>query len=397
MIPEKDHALLSPSSAHRWIVCTPSARLEYEAADSGSTASEEGSLAHAIGELMLYREVKIISQLNYDFELEKLQQHKLYKPEMLAYCRDYADFVIEQFNEYKANDPNAQLFIETKIDISAYIPEAFGTGDAAIVSRGTLHFIDLKYGKGVPVDAEDNAQLKLYAIGLLKLFELEYNIENVKATIYQPRIDNTSTWATTSDDLLDWVYDIAMPAAKKAFDGEGVFSPGEKQCQFCRIRATCKAYAEYNLELAKFAFKDESHLTDDEIVDILKKAKGFMGWLKAIEHHALSKAASGEKVWPGMKLVRGRSNRKYGDIEKIVAGLKNAGYRDTTIFKQQELKGISDLTAFIGKERFNDLVAPHLVKPKGKPALVPISDKRDAINDIADAFKDIEVEEDDEE
>lgn len=387
------HALLSPSGASRWLVCTPSARLEQTFPDRSGEAAAEGTLAHSLAELCIEMKTRRITKAKYKHALAAITEHPLYSSAMFDYIDAYADYVVEQFQAALAITSDAMLFLETRLDMTDYVPESFGTGDVCIVADHTLDFIDLKFGKGVPVSATENRQMMLYALGALKEFGHLYDINTVRMTIHQPRLDSISVWSLDVQELVQWAENELRPRAKLAFDGKGDFSPG-KACTFCRAKAVCKANAEYHLSLAKLEFAHCDTLTDDEVSDILTKAETFSGWITAVKDHALRQAVENGKVWPGYKLVEGRSVRKYSDEIAVVAALRSRNIEDDQIFTKK-IMGITALQKEIGKIVFADVVEPLLVKPQGAPTLVVESDKRpvyenlnSAQNDFADEFID---------
>lgn len=374
------HALLSPSSASRWLTCTPSAKLEQQFPDKSGTAAAEGTLAHSLGELIIRFKTKQITRVQYARELAKIQTDKLYSHEMFLHSEDYAVYVLEQFATAQAHTKDALLFIEEKIDLTDYIPEGFGTGDAAVIADGVLDFVDLKYGKGVPVSAVDNKQMMLYGLGMLKKFDFLYDIHTVRMTIYQPRLDSISTFEIAATDLKAWADDELKPKAELAFKGEGEFVPGVN-CRFCKAAGTCKANAEFNLELAKHEFKNPALLTDEEVSEILDRADLFTKWLAAVEDNALFEAVTNGKKWPNYKLVEGRSNRVYTDEEKVAETLKGKGLPEEKIYTKK-LVGITAMEKELTKPVFNDLLGNLVVKPAGKATLVPVTDKRPELNSV---------------
>lgn len=300
---------------------------------------------------------------------------------------DYADYVIEQFNNAKAHTKDAVLLVESKLDLTEYVPEGFGTGDVIIIANSVLDFIDLKYGKGVPVSAVENKQMMLYALGALHAYGFMYDIHTVRMTIYQPRIDNISTYEMSVMDLYEWAEKELKPKAQLAFNGEGKFNPGNA-CRFCRAKAVCKANADYNLQLAKYDFMDPKLLSDEEIADVLTRSDNFTNWLKAVNDHALLEAANGKK-FPGYKLVEGRSNRMYTDADKIFTVLTTeAKIAADKITEPVKLLPITKLEKAIPKPLFAEYVTPYVVKPQGKPTLVPESDKRPELSSIDSAALD---------
>lgn len=387
------HAILAPSSASRWLTCTPSARLELQFPDRAGQAAEEGTLAHKLGEILIQRDLGLIDKVAYAYAVTPIINDPLYTPEMMGYMEDYAAFVIERFNVAKALTPDAILEQEVKLDMTRYIPDGSGTGDNVIIADGTLEIIDLKYGKGVRVEAEDNAQMKLYALGALDKYDWLYNIQTVRMTIYQPRIDNVSTWEISVTDLRQWADTVLQHRARLAFEGKGVFITGD-HCQFCKAKAVCKANADYQMEIVKDDFADPVLISDEQIVDIINRHKGFLSWIKSVNEHALRLAITDGKKWPGLKLVEGRSNRIYSDEEKVIEAIVNGtNFRGYDLYTQKIL-GVTAMQGLIGKKVFDTLVTPLIIKPPGKPSLVNENDKRPELNSLDAAKLDFKNEED---
>lgn len=364
-MPPNNHALLSASSSERWLNCNPSARLEQAFAERETSAAAEGTAAHALAEHKLKRRLKLRSERPVSvFDNEEMEIH----------TDDYADFVMEQVTKERRRDANTQVFIEQRLDFSCYVPDGFGTGDCLIVSNGRLHVIDLKYGQGVLVDAEENPQMKLYALAALKLYEEQYQIKKVKLTIFQPRRENVSTWEITVAKLKRWATKDLIPKAQRAFKGEGEYCPGE-WCLFCKAAVKCRARAEDKLRLAQSEFKLPPLLTDAEIEDVLLKLPDIKKWADEIQEYALAMALAG-KEWSGFKLVEGRSVRKYADEDAVVRTANSAGYHD--IYKKT-LISITEMERLMGKAEFAKVLGALITKPQGKPTLVPDTDKRPAI------------------
>lgn len=382
------HALLSPSGASRWLECTPSARLEEQFPDSTSEAAKEGTLAHRLGETILRNFYMMITPDQYFAAMAEIEADPMYNVEMQSHAENYAAFVIERFNEARARTKGeAELQIEAKIDLTRYVPEGFGTGDAIIIADGTLEIIDLKYGKGVSVSCENNKQMMLYALGAVEDFELAFEIHDVAMTIYQPRLDNVSTFVMPVGDLLVWGENELKPRAELAFEGKGEFMAG-KHCQFCRAKAQCRELARRNLEIAKYEFRSAPLLNDEEIADVLRRADEFSKWISAVEEFAFNEAVEKGKKWPGFKLVEGRSNRVYTDQDKVAGALKENGYPEALIYEPKKLLGITAMEKAITKKSFTDLLSDFVAKPQGKPTLVPESDKRPEWNSAASAIED---------
>lgn len=380
---ERAHAKLSPSSAHRWIECTPSASLEAKAGDKASDYAQEGTLAHEFAELKLRAFLGVLTNVAYTKELTKLKKHDLYTAGMDTYVQEYVDFVIQTYNEVKAKDEATVLHIEVKYDLSFAIPDGFGTGDAIVVGAGEIHIIDLKYGQGVAVSAFENAQLKLYALGALHFYDLVYTFDTVKVSIHQPRLHNYSTYETTPQALYTWAEEVVKPKASLAMRGEGEKKVGS-WCKFCKVSALCRAMADYNLELAKADFQDPDLLTDAEVVAIYGQIETLTEWANSVKSHVLKTALAGKR-WEGYKLVEGRSNRKYTDQVEAARLLFKAGYKPSD-YTNTVLKGITEMEAMLGPAKFKELLTSVVVKPPGAPTLAPVTDKRPEYNNAVSDF-----------
>lgn len=379
------HALLSPSAAHRWMNCAAAPRLEATVEDKGSTYAEEGALAHAYCAKHLKEFLGLPTKIE-EAEIAQLFD-KYHTGEMDEYTDTYKVIVLEKFNAARAKTPDAQLLVEVRLDFTKYMPEAFGTADAVIIADGCLEIIDFKYGKGVKVSAYENPQMKIYALGAYEAFSFEYNISRVKMTIVQPRIDNLSEFELSTTDLLKWAtYDL-MPKAKEAFSGKGKQQPGE-WCQFCKVKCQCKALAATCVKTAT-AHPDPLLVSKEDMESIiLPQIATIKTWLAGIEEFALQQALSGVE-YSGYKIVAGRSVRKITDPEAVMSLLADNGFARESYTKPTELRSIGDLEKLIGKKRFAELCADHIDKPQGKPTLVPDSDKRPAFNAAADDFSNI--------
>lgn len=377
------HALLSPSSASRWIACTPSARFEQQFPDSSSVFAQEGTLAHSLGELLINFKLGWIKKPAYKKALEAVKQNELYEEAMFQHCEDYAVFVMERYAEAQTRSKYAQIHLEVKLDMTKWVPDGFGTSDVVIVADDFMETIDLKYGKGVPVSVEENKQQMLYALGALEGYEFLYDIHTVRMTVYQPRIDNIALWETTVTALKLWAEDDLKTKANMAHNGEGEYIPGP-HCGFCKGKAVCKALAEFNLQLAKHEFANPNILKDEEIASIMERTKMFVNWIESVNDYALDQAVNHGKKWPGYKVVEGRSNRKYADTDKVAEILSKKGYPEDTIFTKK-LIGIGDMESELGKKLFAELLGEYVIKPQGKPTLAPSTDKRPEINSLEKA------------
>lgn len=371
------HSPLSPSSAFRWIKCTPSAKLNAALPDSTSEYALQGTAAHTLCE---YKLQKLLGK-----DAKDPTENLTYFDAEMADCTDsYQQYVSEQIETAKQFCKDPIVLVEQKLDFSKWVPQGFGTGDCVIVADNVLTVIDFKYGVGVLVEAEQNPQMMCYALGALALFDSIYDIENVVMTIFQPRRDNISTYELSKKELLQWADEILSPAAQLAAKGEGEFKAG-KHCRFCKVKATCRKRAEYNLELARYDFEMPANLEDTEIEVILSKADELAAWCSDIKEYAFQQALNG-KQWNGWKLVEGRSVRKYINEDAVAETVKNAGYDPY----EHKVLGITAMTRMLGKAKFENLLSSFIEKPTGKPALVPKSDKRPSINkavQTADDFK----------
>lgn len=369
------HALLSASSSHRWLACPPSARLCESYEDKGSEYAQQGTDAHSLCEYKLQKALGIKA----DNPTENLTY---YDSEMEVCAESYADYVMEQLAAAMKNCSDPIVLIEQRLDYSRFVPEGFGTGDAIIIADGQLTICDYKHGKGVLVEAEKNPQMMCYALGALELFDALYDIDTVRMVIFQPRRENVSEYIITRTELLQWAEDILVPTAKLAFDGEGEFCAGE-HCRFCKVKAACRKRAEYNLELAKYDFETPAMLDDVEIEAVLSKVDELVSWAADVKEFALHAAISG-KAWTDWKLVEGRSNRKYVSDEAVATAVTEAGYNPY----EEKLLGVTAMTALLGKKNFVEVIESRglIEKPQGKPVLVPMSDKRPALNTAKQDF-----------
>jgi len=367
------HALLSPSSAHRWLVCTPSARIEAEQPDRPSEAAAEGTLAHSISEILIRQEILGADAGITELELQACQADPLYSEAMLEDCYTYADFVAERY--HSAKDP--VIFLEDKLDLREYAPECTGTGDVVLVTHQVLEMIDLKYGKGVLVNAARNKQLMLYGLGAYLKYGFLYDITIVRLTIYQPRIQNFSSWDISTDELLRWAIDELRPLAAKAYAGEGDLVAGD-HCRFCRIAATCRANAARNQATAAAAFQEPVELTPEEISTVLTGALALENWLTAVKEYALDQAVNHGTKWPGLKLVEGTARRIITSTDQAAVKLIQAGHQPEDIYKPKALRALGELEKLAGKKKLAELLTGILVKPEGKPTLAPLEDKRPA-------------------
>lgn len=366
-----NHAVLSASGSHRWLNCLPSARLEQEFENNESSAAAEGTAAHELSEYKLKKALNMrskrpVSEYNTD--------------EMEEYTDDYVEFILEQLVEAKQNCSDPLVLIEQHLNFSCYVPDGFGTGDCIIIADKNIHIIDFKYGQGILVDAVENPQMKLYALGALEIYDSLYDIEEVSMTIFQPRRENISTWTIPASELKDWAENELKHKAAMAFEGKGEYIPGD-WCTFCRAAVKCRARAEEKLKLAQMEFKLPPLLADSEIEEVLSKLSDLTKWANEIMAYATEAAVNHGKKWDGFKVVEGRSSRKYKDELEVAEQAKSNDYKD---IYRQSLIPLTEMEKLMGKAKFNEILGDLIIKPPGKPTLVPITDKRKEIN-VTDA------------
>lgn len=392
--PEK-HALLSASSAARWLNCTAAPRFEEQFPENTSVYAEEGRLAHAICELKVIKHfTTTITPRTFTTRLNKLKKDPLYNPEMDKTSDLYLEHLTERAMQYDAK-PNVAA--EVQVDFAEYVPDGFGTCDCIMIGGDTLSITDYKHGKGVPVSAESNPQMRLYALGALKRYKPVYGdrIRKVCMTIDQPRIqDEPSSETITVEELLAWGESI-KPIATKAYMGLGAFCPGE-HCRFCRGKAKCKARADQNTALEEFkgcvlpgtsGDQDKRILSDSEIGDLLTKGAELVKWYKDLEEYALGAILKGVNI-PGWKAVQGRSNRTFSDQDKAIEAVIKAGYDEALVYERKP-KTLTELEKLMGKADFTEKVGAYVIKPPGKPTLAPLSDKRETYSPAAADFAEV--------
>lgn len=390
---KRAHALLSASKAAQWINCPPSARLQEGIPDKKSEYSEEGTLAHELAETKLRRRILPCNSKQreeLDKRLKEIQSNPLYTAEMENHIQEYVEFVCERYMEAFKRSQDVVVLLEELLDFSEWVPEGYGTGDVILISDRILEIIDLKYGKGVPVNAVDNPQIRLYALGAWSGYGFLYDIQEVRMTIYQPRLDSINTDTMTIEELLDWAENVVKPAAQLAYEGKGEFKPGD-HCRWCKVKATCRARADENMKALQYEFQDPALLTLEEIGQILHIAQKLHEWAKDVEEYAFDRALAGERV-PGWKLVEGRSNRIITNLEEAKERLAGAGLEPDVFLKPRELYGIRELEKRVGKKQLAEILGELIQKPPGKPVLVPETDKRPELNSIEHEFANVNWE-----
>jgi len=381
------HALLSASGSKRWLSCTPSARLEatlpeQKRSTKGIDFSAEGTLAHSLGEIRLRLNFNQIGHDEYDREYEIIKTHPIYK----AYSK-------EEREDFEANVDNYVLYVrsqigegdrslfEQRVDFSEWVPDGFGTADVVILSKHAIRVIDLKFGKGIPVHAQDNPQLRLYALGAWAKFRDEYpEIHEISYTIHQPRLDSISTDGTSLVKLVDWANYYVRPKAKKAWSGAGEFLPGE-WCQFCKAKAQCRARSDFNTELAKQEFKAPPLLSEEEVSQVLAKAQGLKTWVNDVEEFALTRAINQNIVPPGYTLYTTKTHRKISDTALAATVLVEKGMDPKAIWEAPKLKSIASLEKLGPKGQVASWLGNLILRPEGEPKLVR------AKEDVAEDFK----------
>lgn len=403
-MPDK-HAILSPSAAHRWLHCTPAPRVEAEFPETTSEYAEEGRLAHSVCELAAKKKFTVMNNRTYNSRLKKLKADPKWDDEMLSTAATYVEHLTEHAMRFE-HAPYVAL--EVQVDITDYAPEAFGTCDCVMIGGDELIITDYKHGKGVPVSAQDNPQMLLYALGALKLYRPIYGdmIRRVGTYIDQPRLGSYDGASMTVEELLAWGESI-KPKAAAAFMGTGEFAPGE-WCRFCRAKAKCRARANQNTALEDFkdciplgrsipmqaeydttGFKPSNCLTDEEIGALLVRAEGLVAWYNDLKEYALAACLNGKTI-PGWKAVEGRSTRAWTDQDAALEALMAGGVEEAIIYDRVP-KTLAQLEKVIGKQRFGELVGGMITKSPGKPALAAESDKRPAYNGAAADFSEVKA------
>lgn len=374
------HALLSASGSKRWLSCTPSARLEatlpeQKRSANGFDFSQEGTMAHSLGEIKLRHHFGQIGIEEYEREYEIIKNTPYYNDDFEANVDNYVLYVRSQIGE-----GDTPLF-EQRVDFSDWVPDGFGTADVVILSEHSIRVIDLKFGKGVPVSALDNTQLRLYALGAYSKFKEDFpNIKEVSYTIHQPRLDSISTDGTSIAKLVDWANYFVKPKAKKAWSGAGEFLPGE-WCQFCRAKAQCRARSDFNTELARLEFKEPPLLNDDEVSLVLTKAQNLRAWVNDVEEFALTRAVDQNIIPPGYKLSTSVTHRKIRDSALAATVLVEKGMDPAVIWEQPKLKSIAALEKLGPKGQVTAWLGDLVLRPEGQPKLVKA--KEDAKEDFA--------------
>lgn len=381
------HALLSASSADRWLSCTPSAKLEETLPESTSSYADEGRFAHEVAELKLRKHVTVMKLSEFNAAMKKLKADPLFNEEMVRHAQTYVDYISKIVHNMKEKP---HIVIEKKVDYSNYAPSGFGTADCIIIGDDTIHVVDFKYGQGVPVSAEDNAQMKLYALGALNAYSMLFPISQIQMTIVQPRLDSVSECRLVLEDLLEWGENDVKPLAELAHKGEGEFVPGD-HCRFCRAKAICRARSDNHTALEDFGMATPPLLSDAEVGEILARGKNLAKWLKDLEDYALGRCLAGGEI-PGWKAVPGRSSRTWTDGDAALEKIKAAGWDEALLYTRSPLS-LAQIEKLIGKPKFGELVSDFVETPPGKPTLVEASDKRNPVTPI-DAKSDFGTGED---
>lgn len=367
------HALYSPSHSTIWGTCTAALSLEAGIPDKGSAYAAEGTLAHSLAELKLNKQFTPMPPSEYKRRLDEVKSDPLYQPEMDGYTDAYIDEILSICH---AMPSKPYVVAEKRLHMDHIVPDCFGTADCIILHGDTLHVCDLKYGKGVPVSADHNPQLRLYALGAVREYSMLYDIRRVVTHIIQPRLDNISAEELNVLELEAWGNDLGR-RVKDAMQNGGEFVPGD-HCRFCKAKSVCRARAAsfFTLEKPKERMEQGEMLTDEEIGDILLRALSISNWVKDLEERVLNDMLHGKEI-PGWKLVEGRSVRTITDTDKAFSVLTGAGYDSDLLYERKPL-GLTALEKLCGKKKLTELIGEFIVKPAGKPTLAPASDKRKA-------------------
>lgn len=386
----RKHSILSASTAHRWLNCIPSARAEMHEEETCSVFAQEGTAAHKLAEIKLMYRFGKIGPFEYNRAFENFSEsehYQYYNKEFEEYVDEYVEYVIsrtEGLDKYS-------IFFELTVDFSHIVPQGYGTADVVIVTDEYVEVIDLKFGRGVPVTALHNPQLRLYGIGALNLFPL---CQKVIMTVHQPRLPSCDTEVLHKEELIKWAVEYVKPRAEKAIKGEGVFCSDEDTCRWCKLRGKCKVRADKQLELAQKEFSvaiednkppTPKNLSLEQISNILYVGPMFVDWFNDVQAYALGQLVAGVKI-PGYKLVEGRSNRIITDDEKVKEILLEAGFKEEEILKPQQMHGITKLESLVGKKAFCELCKEYIIKPQGKLTMAPNDDRRPEISTTQSDF-----------
>lgn len=371
---ERAHALLSASSGERWMNCTPSARAEEHIEVEESGYAKEGTLAHELGELELRLHFGLISSADYAAKLRVIEDNPLYSDDMPEYVDQYVMYCIKAYDEaFAKTNGAAEYSIEERIDLSEYIEEGFGNNDFVIVSNDTLEVVDLKYGMGVRVRAEDNTQLKLYALGALYAHRLFYDVKEIKITVIQPRLDSISSAVIDVEELDAWA-EVVKERARLAYAGEGDFSSGS-WCKFCKFKPKCQALMEANMSVIKDDFPKPSELSEDQIIAVYEKMGQIKFWVESIEEYMRQQMLKGHE-FEGYKLVEGRGSRKWANQDEVANNLLTRGYSPGEIFTEPKLLGIVAIEKLLGKKNFEKSLGDLVYKSSGAPQIAKADDDR---------------------
>lgn len=385
IVEDRAHAKLSASGSGKWLICTPSAHLEEQFPDEASDFATEGTFAHEVFDhLMGARLGRHLA------DIRQFREDKHWSADLLDHVQAAVDAAWSHIQEIRRECSDALVLLEQRLDFSPWVPSGFGTGDVVIVADGLLSVMDLKFGKGIPVEAEGNTQMALYALGAYNQHAHLYEFDRVRMSILQPRLGNYASSEMRVDELLAWAENHVKPRAALAWEGYGDYVAGDHcSSYFCRARFTCAARAAHAMTLAQsdFALRPPELLTEEQILQVLARGDAVAKWIGDVQSYALEQAEKHGRQWAGHKLVEGRSNRKYLDPDAVAQRLVESGIDEALIY-ERSLRGITAMQALLGKKKFAELLDDLVVKPAGKPTLVPVSDKRAAISSVASAAVD---------
>jgi len=367
------HAKLSASGSHRWLYCAGSVAAEQPYPDTSSKFADEGTCAHELSELCLvndYDPIDYIGKVLHDTDV-------VVDAAMAEHVQSYIDYV----KSFKGT-----LLVEQRVEFTDWVADGFGTSDAIVIEPDArvIHVIDLKYGQGLAVSAVENTQAILYALGVYQEFSFIYDgIEKFVMHIYQPRIGNFSQWEISVADLLkkgEWI----AQRAELALSDDAPKTPGDKQCHWCKHKADCVTLKNYMDDIIIGDFDDltsADKISKADLVNIHAHKSMITGWLDAIEKKILGEMLNGEK-YPDLKLVEGRSLRKWQDEKQIETVLVEQLGDDAYTRK---LLTVAQAEKALGKAKKATL-ADYITKPPGKPTVAPVSDKRAPLGDVTDDF-----------
>lgn len=364
------HAILGASSSKRWMTCTPSARLELtvKTPEPESGFAVEGTVAHDLFEQVLGNQVGIIDDGTFETELTRIREICTEKgfdyDEMIIHVQTCSTFVRNYMQ------PGDTILLEKRVEYTRWVPEGFGTSDVVIYGNDRIHVLDLKYGKGLKVNAQDNSQMRIYALGTVQT--LNVTADKVITTVMQPRLNHFDSEEMEYGALLRWANEEVVPAAQLAWKGAGDFKPGPETCRFCKAKAVCNARArtDVNEAINDFAIirqKAPDRMTDAEVAKLMERAKSFVKWIEDAQEYLTKQAVAGD-IPEGYKLERHSRSRAWTSKIDVRAKLEKLSVPVEDYMTKPDLKSVAQLETVLGRQffqvHFGDLTEKHYGPPK---------------------------------